>query len=158
MYAKMTEIELLQEANNVRDFVIVKGYDEASLFKLGESLKKEKDVITNIYWLNAADTKMYESFSSIRIPARFVIQAGSLRASTGGLIFPQSEPIILIFDNFGLLNDEESARFVNSICKKESHDYFPHLYLHEDSIVILSLNKDEQEPKISYKLEVRSIA
>jgi hypothetical protein len=157
MYAELTKDELLKEASWVKNFVIVKGYDESNLIELGTTLKENKEGITEIYWIDGGDSFNYPSFSSIRLKPRFLIRGKEIRSSTDGLIFPQNEPIILIIQNFNKLNDEDKEMFVGAICKKEEHDYYPHLYLHKESIVILSLGLDNPEPKISYKLEVRSI-
>jgi hypothetical protein len=88
---------------------------------------------------------------------RLLIRDKKIKPSPDILIFPQNEPIILIIKNFDKMNDEDKEMYVNSICKKEEDDYYPKLYLHKESIVILSLGLDYPEPKISYKLEVRSI-
>ena len=157
MYTELTKEKLLQEASRVKNFILVKDYDESNLINLGTILKEKKEGITEIYWIDGADSLNYPSFSSIRMKPRFLVKGNQIVSSTDGLIFPQNEPIILIIHNFNTLNDEDKEKFVGTICKKEEHDYYPHLYLHEESIVILSLGKDDTEPKISYKLEVRSI-
>lgn len=157
MYAELTKEELLEEASWVKNFVIVKGYDKTNLIELGTILKEKKEIITEIYWLDGSDSLNYPSFSSIRLKPRFLVESGQILSSTEGLIFPQSEPIILIVANFNELNEEDKEKLVGTICKKEKDDYYPHLYLHEESIVILSLGQDNQIPKISYKLEVRNI-
>jgi hypothetical protein len=157
MYAELTKDELLREASLVKNFVIVKGYDENKVIELGTILKERKEGISEIYWIDGGDSFNYPSFSSIRLKPRFLIRDKQIRSSTDGLIFPQNEAIILIIQNFDKLKDEDKEMFIRAICKKEEHDYFPHLYLHEESIVILSLGADSPEPKISYKLEVRSI-
>jgi hypothetical protein len=157
MYAELTQEKLLQEASWVKNFVIVKGYDENNLIELGTKLKEQKEGVTKIYWINGGDSLNYPSFSSIRMNPRFVIKDKDIRSSTDGLIFPQHEPIILIIANFNKLKDEDKEIYVRTICKKEERDYHPHLYLHEESIVILDVDQDDQIPQISYKLEVRNI-
>jgi hypothetical protein len=157
MYEKLTKEELLQEASWVKNFVLVKGYSEGDLIELGTSLKEKKEGITEIYWIDGGDSLNYPSFSSIRMKPRFLIKGKEIRSTTDGLIFPQSEPIILVIANFNKLMDEDKEKYVRAICKKEKIDYLPHLYLNEESIVILSLGEDNEEPKISNKLEVRSI-
>ena len=157
MYSELTKDELFKKASRVKNFVIVKGYDESNLIELGTTLKENKEGITEIYWIYGGDDSFHPSFSSIRLKPRFLIRDKQICPSTDGLIFPQNEPIILIIQNFNKLNDDDKEMFVGAICKKEEHDYYPHLYLHEESIVILSLGQDNPEPKISYKLQVRSI-
>lgn len=157
MYTKLTKEELLQEAPQVKNFVLVKDYDKTNLIELATTLKEKKEAITKIYWIDGGDSLNYPSFSSIRLKPRFLVKGKQIVSSTDGLIFPQNEPIILVIQNFNKLNDEDKEKFVGTICKKEEQDYNPHLYLDKESIVILSLESDNLEPKISYKLEVRSI-
>jgi hypothetical protein len=157
MYTEITKDELLEEADLVKNFIITKGLDTKQLIDIATSLKEKKEGIVEIYWLDGVDTINYPSFASIRMNPRFVIKGGDIKPKTDGLIFPQTEPIILIIANFNKLEKEDQEKYVGVICKKEEHDYYPHLYLHEDSIVILGLGASDIEPKISYKLEVRSM-
>ncbi len=137
MYPEITKDELIKEAYSVKNFIITKGLDTKQLIEIAISLKENKEGIVEIYWLNGSDTINYPSFASIRMNPRFVILEGDIRADTDGLIFPQSEPIILIIANFNELKKEDQDKYVGAICKKEEEDYYPHIYLHEESIVIL---------------------
>jgi hypothetical protein len=157
MYAEITNEDLFEEAEWVKNFVIAKGLESNQLIELATNLKNRKTVIVDIYWLDGADTINYPAFSSIRMKPRFVIKQNDIRAKTDGLIFPQTEPIILVIENFDRLEKEDQEKYIGAICKKEEHDYHPHLYLHEESIVIIGIPPTYEEPKISYKLEVRSI-
>jgi len=103
MYAELTKDELIKEASWVKNFVIVKGYDESNLIELGTILKENKEGITEIYWIDGGDSFNYPSFSSIRLKQSFLIKGKQIRSSTDGLIFPQNEPIILIIQNFNKL-------------------------------------------------------
>lgn len=143
MYTEITKEDLIEEAELVRDFVIVKGLQSNQLIELANNLKERKESIVEVYLLDAADTINYPSFSSIKM--------------NDGLIFPQSDPIILVIANFDKLQKEDQDKYLLAICKKEEHDYYPHHYLHEESIVIIGISSTSKEPKISFKLEVRSV-
>jgi hypothetical protein len=155
MYTEITKDRLLEEAYMVKNFIITKGLDSRQLIEIATSLKDKKEGIVDIYYLDGADTINYPSFASIRMNPRFVIKGGGIRSKTDGLILPQSEPIILIIANFNKLEKEDQDKYVGAICKKEESDYYPHIYLHDESIVILGLGATDEEPRISYKLEVR---
>lgn len=157
MYAQLTFEELIEQAEEVRNFIIAKNLDSNQLIELAANLKEKKSQIVEIYWLDGSDSRNYPSFKSIRQNPRFIIQDKHLRTKTDGLIFPQSEPIILVIANFNNLKQEDKELYLAGICKKEEHDYYPHIYLHEESIVIIGIPKSMEEPKINYKFEVRSL-
>ena len=152
-----TKDKLLEDADQVRNFVIVKGYDESNLIELGTALKEKKEGITQIFWIDGGDSINYPSFSSNILKPRWVIIRKKMYTATDGLIFPQNEPIILIIQNFNKLKDEDKEKYVGAICKKRDLDYTPHIYLHKESIVILSLGLNDPEPMISNYFQVRSI-
>ncbi len=124
---------------------------------MSENLKANKKNIEFIYVIDAADQQNYTSLKSIRKNPRFVIKDGKIWSQTDGLIFPQSEPIILIIANFYKLNEEDQKFYIGGICRKEDHDYSPHLYLHPESIVIIGISNEDEMPKFSYKFQVRKI-
>ncbi len=157
MYTEITKETLISHANIVKNFLIIKGFDEKQLIEISNILKDNKSVIEEIFWLNAADQFNYPSFDSLRIKPRIVIKGNELKAKTGELIFPQDKPIILVVNNFNSLEKEDQVKYLRALCKKEEGDYFPHLYLHEDSIVILGLGLNDEDPIISYKLDVRKL-
>lgn len=99
----------------------------------------------------------YPSLKSIRKNPRFIIKGGKVFSETDGLIFPQSEPVILIMSNFYKLNDDDQRFYIEGICRKDPHDYYPHLYLHPESIVIIGIRAEEETPKFSYKFQVKKI-
>lgn len=157
MYKETTKAQLLTEADRVKNFVLSQGYSKEQLIETANELKEKKEIITEIFWLDGADELYYPSFDSIKLKPRFVIIGKSIRAFTDGLIFPQDVPIILVFNNFNSLPPDEREKYIERICKKEDHDYYPHNYLHEESIVILGLGLNDDTPRISYKLEVRKL-
>lgn len=157
MYAQLTLEELLEQSEEVKNFVIAKSFENKELIDLASNLKDKKSQIVEIYWLDGSDSLNYPSFDSIRLNPRFIVQDKQIRKESDGLIFPQSNPIILVIANFNFLTPEDKKKYLEGICKKEEHDYNPHIYLHEESIVIIGIPESADEPKISYKLEVRSL-
>jgi len=157
MYKEITINKLFDEVSRVKGFIIAKGYDKKQLIDLGTMLKERKGGIVEINWLDGADSGNYPSFESLRMKPRFVLKDGEIRSKTVGLIFLQSEPIILIVENFNILSKEDQQKYVERLCKQEKHDYNTHYYLHEDSIVVLGIREQDEMPKISYKLQVRSL-
>jgi hypothetical protein len=156
MYGERTIEALLNEAFMVKDFIVTTDMNEKELIDLATALQEKKE-IKDIYWLDGSSTNNYPSFDSIRLKPRWIIVNGQMRTETDGLIFPQSEPIILVIQNFSALKEEDKNKYVGAICKKEEQDYYPHIYLHEESIVIIGLNKGAEEPKFSYKVNVRKL-
>lgn len=155
MYKELTKEVLLEDAKEVRDFVVANGYTRDQLIDLAVSFKAENDEWKYIYWLDGADLLNYPSFDSIRLQPRFILKGKEMRSQTDGLIFTQTEPIILVIENFDRLGIEDQEKYIERICKKEDHDYNPHYYLHPKSVVILGIQNSFKMPKISYKLEVR---
>lgn len=153
MFREGTIDELLQRAGRVKNFVVAKGYSYEQLITLAEQLKEKKKSVTAIYWLDGSDTLNDASFNSIRLRPRIVIARGQRRAKMEGLIFPQTEPIILVIANFSQLEQEDQNMYLNAICKKEAIDYHPHLYLHEDSIVLLGIDENALEPEPRQKVD-----
>ena len=107
MYTEMTKDELLNDANWAKNFIITKGLNKNQLIDIATLLKEKKDGIVEVYWLDGNDMINYPSFASIRINPRFVIKGGDIRSKTDGLIFPQTEPIILIIANFNKLEQKD---------------------------------------------------
>jgi len=157
MYTEITKDKLLQDASWMKNFIIAKGLEKEQLIELGTLIKEKKDGIVDIFWLDGSDPINYPSFASIKMSPIFLLKNGNIVARRDGLIFPQSEPIILIIANFNRLSPEEQENYLGNICKKEDNDYLPHNYLHNDSIVILGIGATDKEPKISSKLDVRSL-
>lgn len=157
MYAELTVDELLEESRNVRNFVVASGFSGQELIDLSERIKAQNKSIENSYIVDAADQRNYPSRISIRKNPRFIIKGGKVFSETDGLIFPQSEPIILIIDNFYKLNEDDQKYYKGGICRKEDHDYYPHLYLHPKSIVIIGIGVEDKTPNFSYKFQVRKI-
>jgi len=144
MYAELTVEELLNQARRTRNFIVAPGFSNEDLFELSKKISESKKILKETYILDAADEQNYPSFKSIKSPS-------------GGLIFPQSEPIILIIANYYRLSKEDQKIYIGAICKKEEGDYYPHLYLHEESVVIIGIGDEDETPKFSYKFQVRKI-
>jgi hypothetical protein len=158
MYAITTEKELLEEAELVKNFVVLKGFSTNQLINLAINLKDKNNVLSDIYWLDGSDHLNYPSFESIILAPRFVLVGKEMRSQIDGLIFPQAEPIILVIENFHHLATEDQEEYINTICKREENDYHPHNYLDTDSIVILGISDSFEMPKINNKLDVRTLS
>ena len=157
MYTQIAKEDLLKKAHRVKNYIITTDFDESQLIDLANSLKERKDGLTKIYWIDGANDRNYPSTSYIKKNPRFVIMGGKLTTESDGLIFPQSEPIVLIIANFNKLKKEDQEFYLGAICKREEHDYYPHNYLHDESIIILDCKASEEEPSFSYKFQVRKI-
>ena len=158
MYAITTEKELLEEAEVVKNFVVVKGFSTNQLINLAVNLKDKNNVLSDIYWLDGSDQLNHPSFEYIILAPRFVLVGKEMRSQIDGLIFPQAEPIILVIENFNHLATEDQEKYINRICKREEHDYHPNYYLNPNSIVILGISDSFVMPKISNKLDVRVLS
>ena len=157
MKMELTIEQLIEKGEEIKDFIITRDFTRNQLIELAVSLKTEASKFKNIYWLNGYDTLNYPSFASIKLNPRFIILGKEMRSQNDGLIFPQTEPIILVIENFDKLELEDQKKYVEQICRREPHDYNPHNYLHHESIVILGCQNTFKLPSISYKLQVSII-
>ena len=155
MYSEETIDELLEGAKRVTDFIFVKDFNRFQLIDLANGLKTKNTELKEIYWLDGSDSLNYPSFASIKLNPRIVIKGKEMRSKTDGLIFPQSEPIILVIENFDRLKKEDQEKYIERICRREDHDYYPHYYLHHKSVVIIGYKSSFEKPVMSYKFNVR---
>ena len=157
MYSEITIDELFEEAEFVKNFIIVKDFERYKLIDLSNKLKDVNKVLEEVYWLDGNESFGSASFKSIKHPHTIVVKGKDLCSKSGGLIFPQTKPIILVIENFDKLETEDQKNYAEQICKREPTDYLPNNYLHEDSVVILSVPSSFAIPRFSYKVQLRVI-
>lgn len=158
MHQEISLKELYENAEFINNFVIVKDFDNEQLLKMAIELKRNLPNVEEIYYLNGGDSINYPSFKSIKINPRFIIVNNDIRFKNDGLIFPQKNPIILIFENFDSLEKDDQDKFLLGLCNPEPKE--PDIFkshLHNKSIVILGVSKECPPLNISYKLFKRVI-
>ena len=151
MYLETIPDDLPLFAGFFRGFLIAKNYSRNQLNDLALLLKKEKTELSEIIFLNDADSANAPLFDSLK-KKNVVVSTGKEKwIDNDGLILPQDKPVILIIDNFDKLAYSVQQQYLNNICKKDKDDYYPKLYLHYDSVIILNVGTITDLPLISYK-------
>ncbi|MFN9113470.1 MAG: hypothetical protein ACK5XN_25645 [Bacteroidota bacterium] len=161
MYTSYTQDELIKNIKYglVKNYVLVRGYDEEKARQLALKISTAIDSKESIYWLDGSpNTDIYPSIEYIKLPPRLVATSMGIRFNNEGLILPQAEPIVIVIYGFGNLKNEEKEFYMNQLCKREEFDYSPQNYVHPNSIVLICLSEDEELPKHSYKLFVTLVS
>lgn len=182
---KQTELNSSNHhARHARGFVTVRGKSRSDLIVLVNQIRTLKyETLTKseslsslslnlrrlikdaamypVYWIDGnQDQSLYLPFRDLSTRRfhilRYHNEEDDQPVQDDGYILPQSIPIICVIENFNKLTLEDQQQYL-SLQRQEEFDYWPRHYLHADSIIILSLDKDVDLPSFSYKHRVLEI-
>lgn len=158
-----TQSDLIVLVNQIRTLRYESLINSESLSILSPELRRLiKDVaMYPVYWIDGnQDQDYYLPFRDLSTRRfhilRYYSEKDGRPVQDDGYMLPQSVPVICVIENFNKLSIEDQKQYL-FLHKREDVDYWPRTYLHPDSIIVLSLDKDVDLPSFSYKHNVLEI-
>ncbi len=140
---KKEQLEKSIHNGNLNEFLLVRGYNQNQLIDLADWIYSQTAHWSEIYWLQGSMAgDYYPSFESIRIKSSLILRNKEFKAKSGGLIFPQDKPIILVIEDFNLLNANDQYAY-STIFSREGIEIID-VYLHPNSLVIVSIKPESR--------------